>query len=166
MEEDEKEQRNELACCSSTRRIEQKSAARGLLETAKVRRGGRRSANIAAPSGSGPARNCLWKGILLCRYNGKYKCGCGRCWHGMALKIQNIAPSDPGTVIHVKVDADWRNVMFNLSVKLDSLNGFQDSMIRYKPRHIKNIYTSNAEYYNEVCMRLDDDDVVFIQGIQ
>ena len=56
MENDEKS--------SKTRRIEQKSASRGLIATAKVCRGGRRSANIAAPSGSGPARNCSWKGIL------------------------------------------------------------------------------------------------------
>lgn len=34
------------------------------------------------------ARHAIVHGKVFCRYSGKYKCGCGRCWHGMALKIR------------------------------------------------------------------------------
>jgi hypothetical protein len=44
------------------------------------------------------ARHAIVHGKVFCRYSGKYKCGCRRCWHGIALKIQNIAPSDPGAL--------------------------------------------------------------------
>ena len=34
--------------------------------------------------------------IIMCKMSGKYKCGCGRWFNAMALKIQNKAPTDGG----------------------------------------------------------------------
>ena len=36
----------------------------------------------------------LYEQERMCLYSGKYQCGCGRWWWGMALKIQHKSPND------------------------------------------------------------------------
>ena len=92
MEEDEKEQRNELAV------VARDVLNRNLGPSKRPKCADEVGGLSILPPLRALARPAIVYGKVFCRYITKYKCGCGRCWHGMALKIQNIAPSGPGSL--------------------------------------------------------------------